>query len=37
VLARVPLKGVRGVIAQRMGASAPMTARVTMGMEVDAT
>ncbi|MFQ5344271.1 MAG: E3 binding domain-containing protein, partial [Anaerolineae bacterium] len=37
VLARVPLKGVRGVIAERMGISAQTTARVTLGMEVDAT
>ncbi|MFQ5856633.1 MAG: 2-oxo acid dehydrogenase subunit E2 [Anaerolineae bacterium] len=37
VLERVPLKGVRGIIAQRMGASAQTTARVTMGIEVDAT
>lgn len=37
VLERVPLKGVRGVIAERMGHSAQTTARVTLGMEVDAT
>ncbi|MFQ5595349.1 MAG: 2-oxo acid dehydrogenase subunit E2, partial [Anaerolineae bacterium] len=37
VLERVPLRGVRGVIAQRMGASTQTTARVTLGMEVDAT
>ena len=34
---RVPLKGVRGVIAERMGLSARITARVTLFMEVDAT
>lgn len=34
---RVPLKGVRGIIAERMGTSAQTTARVTLGMEVDAT
>jgi pyruvate dehydrogenase E2 component (dihydrolipoamide acetyltransferase) len=33
----VPLKGVRGVIAERMGASVHTTARVTLLMEVDAT
>jgi pyruvate dehydrogenase E2 component (dihydrolipoamide acetyltransferase) len=37
VKARVPLKGVRGVIAERMGLSARATARVTMLMDVDAT
>ena len=37
VLERTPLKGVRGVIAERMGASAQSTARVTLFMEVDAT
>lgn len=37
VLERTPLKGVRGVIAERMGASAQTTARVTLFMEVDAT
>lgn len=34
---RVPLKGVRGIIAQRMAASVHTTARVTLVMEVDAT
>lgn len=34
---RVPLKGVRGVIAERMAASAHSTARVTLLMDVDAT
>lgn len=34
---RLPLKGVRGVIANRMGASSRATARVTLFMEVDAT
>jgi len=37
VLKRVPLKGVRGVIAERMAASAHTTARVTLLMDVDAT
>jgi pyruvate dehydrogenase E2 component (dihydrolipoamide acetyltransferase) len=37
VLERVPLKGVRGIIAQRMGTSAQTAARVTMAIEVDAT
>jgi pyruvate dehydrogenase E2 component (dihydrolipoamide acetyltransferase) len=37
VVERTPLKGVRGVIAERMGASAHSTARVTLFMEVDAT
>jgi pyruvate dehydrogenase E2 component (dihydrolipoamide acetyltransferase) len=37
VLERVPLKGVRGVIAQRMAASVHTTARVTLVTEVDAT
>jgi pyruvate dehydrogenase E2 component (dihydrolipoamide acetyltransferase) len=36
VLERVPLKGVRGIIAQRMAASAHTTARVTLVMDVDA-
>ena len=36
VLERVPLKGVRGIIAQRMAASVHTTARVTLVMEVDA-
>lgn len=34
---RVPLKGVRGVIASRMGMSARTTARVTFLVDVDAT
>jgi pyruvate dehydrogenase E2 component (dihydrolipoamide acetyltransferase) len=34
---RIPLKGVRGIIADRMGASVHTTARVTLMMEVDAT
>ena len=34
---RVPLKGVRGIIAERMGASVHTTARVTLFMEADAT
>jgi len=34
---RIPLKGVRGLIAQRMAASVHTTARVTLVMEVDAT
>lgn len=34
---RLPLKGVRGVIAERMGASSRTTARVTLLMDVDAT
>jgi len=37
VLARVPLKGVRSIIAERMAASVHTTARVTLMMEVDAT
>ncbi|MCC7353869.1 MAG: 2-oxo acid dehydrogenase subunit E2 [Anaerolineae bacterium] len=37
VTARVPLKGVRGIIAERMGTSAHTTARVTLLMEADAT
>lgn len=37
VLQRVPLKGVRGIIAQRMATSVHTTARVTLMMEVDAT
>ena len=32
---RVPLSGIRGVITERMGASALLTARVTMFMDVD--
>lgn len=34
---RVPLKGVRGVIANRMGLSTRVTSRVTMLVDVDAT
>ncbi|HEY9078034.1 MAG TPA: 2-oxo acid dehydrogenase subunit E2 [Anaerolineaceae bacterium] len=34
---RIPLKGVRGLIAERMGVSVHTTARVTLMMEVDAT
>ena len=34
---RIPLKGVRAVIAERMGYSVHTTARVTMFMDVDAT
>ncbi len=37
VVERVPLKGVRAIIADRMGASVHTTARVTLLMEVDAT
>ena len=37
VLERVPLKGVRGIIAERMAASVHTTARVTLMMEADAT
>jgi pyruvate dehydrogenase E2 component (dihydrolipoamide acetyltransferase) len=37
VLERVPLKGVRRLIAERMADSAHTTARVTLFMEVDAT
>jgi pyruvate dehydrogenase E2 component (dihydrolipoamide acetyltransferase) len=37
VVGRVPLKGVRGIIAERMAASVHTTARVTLVMEVDAT
>jgi pyruvate dehydrogenase E2 component (dihydrolipoamide acetyltransferase) len=37
VLARVPLKGVRSIIAERMAASVHTSARVTLVMEVDAT
>ena len=37
VIERLPLKGVRGIIAERMGASVHTTARVTLLMEVDAT
>jgi pyruvate dehydrogenase E2 component (dihydrolipoamide acetyltransferase) len=34
---RIPLKGVRAIIADRMGASVHTTARVTLMMEIDAT
>lgn len=34
---RVPLKGIRGIIARRMGESVHTTARVTLVSEVDAT
>lgn len=37
VTERIPLKGVRGIIANRMGASVHTTARVTLLMDVDAT
>ena len=37
ILERIPLKGVRGIIAERMGASVHTTARVTLVTEVDAT
>jgi pyruvate dehydrogenase E2 component (dihydrolipoamide acetyltransferase) len=37
ILERVPLSGVRGVIAERMAKSVHTTARVTLVMEVDAT
>jgi pyruvate dehydrogenase E2 component (dihydrolipoamide acetyltransferase) len=37
VVERIPLKGVRGLIAERMGTSVHTTARVTLFMEVDAT
>jgi pyruvate dehydrogenase E2 component (dihydrolipoamide acetyltransferase) len=37
VVERIPLKGVRGIIAERMGASVHTTARVTLMMEVDAS
>ena len=37
VVERVPLKGVRAIIADRMSASVHTTARVTLIMEVDAT
>jgi pyruvate dehydrogenase E2 component (dihydrolipoamide acetyltransferase) len=37
VIERIPLKGVRAIIAERMGASVHTTARVTLMMEVDAT
>jgi pyruvate dehydrogenase E2 component (dihydrolipoamide acetyltransferase) len=37
VLERIPLKGVRAVIAERMAASARTVARVTLVMDADAT
>ena len=37
VVERLPLRGVRGVIAERMAASAQTTARVTLLMDADAT
>lgn len=37
VIDRIPLKGVRSIIAERMGTSVHTTARVTLLMEVDAT
>jgi len=37
ILERVPLKGVRGIIAERMATSVHTTARVTLMMEVDAS
>lgn len=37
VIERLPLKGVRGIIAERMAISVHTTARVTLVMEVDAT
>ncbi len=37
VTERLPLRGVRGIIAERMGTSAHTTARVTLFMDVDAT
>jgi pyruvate dehydrogenase E2 component (dihydrolipoamide acetyltransferase) len=37
VTERIPLKGVRGIIADRMGTSVHTTARVTLVSEVDAT
>jgi pyruvate dehydrogenase E2 component (dihydrolipoamide acetyltransferase) len=37
VLERIPLKGIRAIIADRMGTSVHTTARVTLVMEVDAT
>jgi pyruvate dehydrogenase E2 component (dihydrolipoamide acetyltransferase) len=37
VLERIPLKGIRGVIARRMAESVHTTARVTLLTEVDAT
>ena len=37
VVERIPLKGVRAIIAERMGTSVHTTAHVTMFMDVDAT
>jgi pyruvate dehydrogenase E2 component (dihydrolipoamide acetyltransferase) len=37
VTERIPLKGVRGIIAERMGTSVHTTARVTLLMDADAT
>jgi pyruvate dehydrogenase E2 component (dihydrolipoamide acetyltransferase) len=37
VLERVPLKGVKGIVAERMATSVHTTARVTLMMEMDAT
>lgn len=37
ILARIPLKGIRGLIAERMAASVHTTARVTLVTEADAT
>jgi pyruvate dehydrogenase E2 component (dihydrolipoamide acetyltransferase) len=37
VIERIPLKGVRGIIAERMGTSVHTTARVSLFMDVDAT
>ncbi len=37
VAERIPLKGVRAIIAERMGASVHTTARVTLMSEIDAT
>jgi len=37
VIERIPLKGVRAIIAERLGASVHTTARVTLMMEADAT
>jgi pyruvate dehydrogenase E2 component (dihydrolipoyllysine-residue acetyltransferase) len=37
VIERIPLKGVRGIIADRLGTSVHTTARVTLFMDVDAT
>jgi pyruvate dehydrogenase E2 component (dihydrolipoamide acetyltransferase) len=37
VVERLPLKGVRGIVTERMAASVHSTARVTLFMEMDAT